>query len=78
MSTELREVRKRTQHHQRDYSLGRERWMVLKRIETLSLATDRIRCECGAFVCFTTDGDGNLVALEARSRTRHECLQLLG
>lgn len=45
----------------------------LHAIATCEKATDRIRCRCGELVCFDTDGDGILVVLEARGRTRHKC-----
>ncbi len=73
MRTELRPIRERGPHNRRDYSLGRERWAVLYGVDTMDGATAQARCECGVMVCFTTDGGGHLVALEARSRDRHEC-----
>ena len=73
MSTELRDVKRRAIHHQRDYSLGREAWAALYGVLTADPATAWTRCECGELITFDTNGDGLLVALEAHGRTRHEC-----
>lgn len=54
-------------------SLGRVGWNELYNVATCDKRTGGIRCECGALVVFDTDGNGGLVALEARMRTRHEC-----
>lgn len=60
-------------NHRRDYSLGREWWAALDDTGTTDGAATWIRCECGALITFDTNGDGRLVALEARTRERHEC-----
>ncbi len=54
-------------------TLGRTAWLVLYDALMNDKATTITRCKCGKLVCFTTDGDGHLVALEAVSRERHEC-----
>jgi len=77
MSTELREIGTRVDgegmSRGRNYSLGPQVWALLHGIETACKATDRVRCECGELITFDTDGDGNLVALDAHDRSRHQC-----
>ncbi len=71
VSVQIREVRRRG-NHQRDYSLGREVWVMVNAIETHDTATSKVRCECGSWICFDTE-DGHLVALDALTRVRHQC-----
>lgn len=52
---------------------GRGAWIKLYNTPSKEKATGAERCECGKLVVFTTDGDGNLVALDALTRVRHEC-----
>lgn len=54
-------------------TLGRGAWIKLYNTPSKEKATGGERCECGKLVVFTTDGDGALVTLDARTREPHDC-----